>query len=553
MPSVFSRLFRPLVPLFAVAAVLPVLSASVASSSEADVGDSFVNWAFAIEGRLDAATCTAQKKNPTPNGGAPAAGAAVAAADAGGGSATAAFTPGAVNAVFYGDEVIVKLDGGQTPATVGGIVAGAAEGADVIEFETIVFDFDGAGEHRTVLVNYRLSGEPTGGLLNLIRDLRKNRGVEASPNYALRPADFVYLWPNGEPAAAPGPKTARDASIGADRKIFVLDSGLAPTAPPTNAAEAAALLTDVQPLTPADVENPDANGDGVVDYEHAGHGLAIAGVIKTLAPATQVGVGRMTAANGLASDWTAARRGWEMLTGTPGGVSGWPDVTVMSFGTPACTFQGGYMVPFGLEAIAEALDTVGGGRVLVVAAGNDSTSEPFFPAAFNRDADLRPTVIPVGALDARTDDINPSPWYSASRSGSIAEFANYGHQHIDVWAPGVGLETLHLTGQAWERGGTPLEGWAYVNGSSFAAPYVAALIVEEIERAASVGRVRTPLQAFFSVRFGGGTPVHPCENGATVPLPNELLADTQKDRAVALRNAVSLAITQPKAGATVTC
>lgn len=553
MPAVSrlrTRLGARLAPVIGLALVASLLAGSPAASTEADVGDSFVNWAFATESRLVAATCTSQKKNPTPNGVLPLAAPAAIGAE---GPTAFAYTPGAVNAVFYGDEIIVKLDGDQTPAGVRSSIEATADGVTVTAFETIVFDFDGAGPHGTSLVNYRLSGEPTGGLLDVIRDLRKLRGVDASPNYALRPADFVFLWPNGEPEAAPGPRAPRDLSIGAGRRIFVLDSGLAATSPTTNAADAARLLTDVTPLTPADVENPDADSDGVVDYEHAGHGLAIAGVIKTLAPAALVGVGRMTAANGLASDWTAARRGYEMLSSTPGGVAGWPDVTVMSFGSPACTFQGDYMVPFGLEAIADALDTLGGGRVMVVAAGNDSSSEPFFPAAFNRSADLRPTVIPVGALDARTDDTNSSPWYSASRSGSVAEFANYGHPHIDVWAPGVGLETLHLSGVAWDQQGTGLDGWAYVNGSSFAAPYVAAMIVEEIGRAASVGRVRTPLQAFWSIRFGGGVPVHPCENGATVPLPNESLVDTQRDRAVVLRNSVSDAITPPKAGASVTC
>ncbi len=83
------------------------------------------------------------------------------------------------------------------------------------------------------------------------------------------------------------------------------------------------------------------------------------------------------------------------------------------------------------------------GIVLVAAAGNDNTSAPFYPAAFNN-------VISVGATDA-TD--------------AKSSFSNYGTT-IDVMAPGSGIYST-LSGNGSEYG--------TLSGTSMACPLVSAL------------------------------------------------------------------------------
>ncbi|MEM3618548.1 MAG: S8 family peptidase [Candidatus Bathyarchaeia archaeon] len=79
------------------------------------------------------------------------------------------------------------------------------------------------------------------------------------------------------------------------------------------------------------------------------------------------------------------------------------------------------------------------GCVLIAAAGNDNSSEPFYPAAYDE-------VIAVSAID---------------QSDTKASFSNYG-SHIDLCAPGVNIISTALNGT-----------YAYGSGTSFAAPFVA--------------------------------------------------------------------------------
>jgi len=82
------------------------------------------------------------------------------------------------------------------------------------------------------------------------------------------------------------------------------------------------------------------------------------------------------------------------------------------------------------------------GCVLVAAAGNDNSSEPFYPAAFDN-------VIAVSAIDEADEK---------------ASFSNYG-DYIDFCAPGVNIVSTI-------NGGTYASG----NGTSFAAPFVTGVV-----------------------------------------------------------------------------
>lgn len=103
------------------------------------------------------------------------------------------------------------------------------------------------------------------------------------------------------------------------------------------------------------------------------------------------------------------------------------------------------------------------GCVLVAAAGNNDTSELFYPAAYEN-------VIAVSAIDE--DD-------------QKASFSNYGH-YIDFCAPGVNILST------WPNGT-----YAYGSGTSFAAPFVTGVVALMLSRYPSLnnGNVTETLRA----------------------------------------------------------
>jgi subtilisin family serine protease len=299
------------------------------------------------------------------------------------------------------------------------------------------------------------------------------QGTTASPDYALSPTSGpIGMWPSGPPLPAdpsdlPLPRSNGGPPIGSGVTVWLYDTGQAPLSQSNPSP-------NISRLASTDVETVDGNNDGIADLYFTGHSTAIGGVLEEIAPGAVVKLAKITEADGIATDVSAARRMAASLK-KANSMSAWPDLIVEPFGSPACDLDpahpGGELVPLGLAAISDAIDRIGQ-AMEVASAGNRGERRKFYPAAFG-------SVLSVGALDA-TVDADGNELSSASRSGPPASFSNFGHW-VKAWAPGVDLVTNHVRTLKFEVDGPVINGYAFVSGTSFAAPYVAGLVAQQMQ------------------------------------------------------------------------
>nr|WP_275402366.1 S8 family serine peptidase [Streptomyces sp. SID13031] len=189
-------------------------------------------------------------------------------------------------------------------------------------------------------------------------------------------------------------------------------------------------------------------GTGLI-RPYAGHGTFIAGVLRLIAPKTEVVVKSYFDRAGAMWEIDLAEKLTEALAESP-------DIISLSAGTKTR-----FGIPsVGLDVFIQTRLNRVNGLVLVAAAGNDGDREYFWPAA-------SPEVVSVGAL--------------AADGESRASFSNFG-TWVDVYAPGENLVNAFLTGdyECTERPNTgtirTFDGMASWSGTSFATPLVAGLI-----------------------------------------------------------------------------
>jgi hypothetical protein len=203
-----------------------------------------------------------------------------------------------------------------------------------------------------------------------------------------------------------------------------------------------------QVCTVDDDDEPHADGDTLIDV-CAGHGTFIAGIIRRICPDAEIHVDGVLSSFGDGDDVTVEEGITRALTRVAPAAF---DVVVMSLG---CYTSDDRFPP--LAAVVRRL--ADGPRTVVVAsAGNNASARPYFPAAI-------PEVIAVGALDG-------------SRR---AWFSNFGGW-VDACAPGVEvISTYFCDADDVDDGvATRYQGWAAWNGTSFAAPKVAAAIAQDL-------------------------------------------------------------------------
>ena len=290
--------------------------------------------------------------------------------------------------------------------------------------------------------------------------------------------------------------------IGSTVKVEVYDTGLA--APDPN-------LPTTTKLSSTDDEQPNIvnNGPLMVDYPHAYHATAIAGVLTTIAPGTTIEEVRVNDRTGLLTDVSAARGMAASLRTLA--LADYPDVIVNAFGSPACNIDpkaigGAELRPIGLEAVVEVVDKfdpkLAQGMVIVASAGNVASTRPHYPAAFE-------SVVSVGALDG-TVDADGNPWTSKSRTAPLADFTNRG-SWVKFYATGVDLPMTHAKGLRFENGGDIIDGKATASGSSFSGPQVAGLIAEVMSTSKIKARAAVDV-----LRTYGTAPLPQCLGGAAV-------------------------------------
>ena len=289
---------------------------------------------------------------------------------------------------------------------------------------------------------------------NLSDDPTLRSGV--GPNHVYCGEGVYQGGPGGPPftghelSLATGPAPA-GASVG----LAVLDTGLPvgwESLHPALKDFVVADRNDPKDSFPTAAVDPVAGAGPVADVDRilateAGHGIFITGLVHRVAPALIVDAGKVLDATGLGDDATVIAE----LVETPAQV--------------ICLSLGGYTLddqpPI---ALLSAINMLGlQGRVVVAAAGNNSSARPFWPAAAKG-------VIAVAAFDTRGPDLAP------------ADFSNFG-SWVDVCAPGCDLLSTFGQGTWQTKPGEPtlkFDRWAGWSGTSFAAPLVAAEIARRV-------------------------------------------------------------------------
>jgi subtilisin family serine protease len=279
----------------------------------------------------------------------------------------------------------------------------------------------------------------------------------AAPDHivSITPPGTGGWCPAVEPEVVPGwaipdPLPTRDHAAGEGVRVVVIDTGLDPESP------------DRHPWMTGVSGDPDpAIGAGVLGA-YAGHGTFIAGVVRSVAPQAEVIVRSAFRRAGAvfesdlveALDWVLANDA--------------PDIISMSAGCWTFDATG----PLGLHAFNETRLRHHKGVVLVAAAGNDASRQPFWPAA-------APWTVSVGAL--------------AGNWRTRADFSNFGGW-VDVYAPGENLINAFPRGvytytePPLPRPDGHFDGMARWSGTSFSTPIVSGLIAARMSQTGENGR-----------------------------------------------------------------
>ena len=325
------------------------------------------------------------------------------------------------------------------------------------------------------------------GVHPTFRGIRQTGLPALSPNHACVVAGGFHHCPSGPPhPALPPAASYLTAPVPPKARVVIVDTGYIPLNPQLDArvTSVPGEMWDVFSAPPGWVPDP-PDGTGNVDaagnlLEVVGHGTFIAGQIAHAAPdvaITAVGQlddpavidpsGSVTAYPLFASEFSVAH---SML------LYGKGDVILCGFAFPTV----GNHPSLPIKAALDGLTAARPGIAIVAPAGNSESAIPQWPAAFDE-------VIGVGASDrrqrARARFSNWGPWLKCCARGEYV-LSTY----IDYSGPMEGEPAATFNG------------WARWQGTSFAAPKVAAAIAAAFAADPSV----EPMDAFANLITGSG-------------------------------------------------
>lgn len=276
----------------------------------------------------------------------------------------------------------------------------------------------------------------------------------ATPDHVVYVTVVGKLCPATEPemvrTTRPWPAPSSDDTSGHGVRVAVVDTGLWTAAV---GSKASPWMTDVYADSP-DEEHVTSSAI----HEYAGHGTFVSGVVKCVAPGTRVEVEGALPYGGAVFESELCQQLHEAL------VDGdHPQIISISAGTH--TRNDFALLSFEMLAAEHGLDD-GESTLVVAAAGNDSSSAPFWPAAF-------PWVVGVGSVDA---------------DGKVSSYSNYG-SWVDVYARGskhvnafpVGTYTCVEPPNVGQV--RTFKGLAQWSGTSFSTPIVSGLIAARMSAA----------------------------------------------------------------------
>lgn len=268
--------------------------------------------------------------------------------------------------------------------------------------------------------------------------LRPDQPTYVGPNHLYTPTPVCGVGPADEPVpAAPIPPPRGTAGKGV--RVAIIDTGIF-----TDVSQHPWLAADVH-YSLSDIEPPDADGNGIIDYV-SGHGHFVAGIVRTVAPKATIFVERLFHCGKAINEWELNRKLHEVIDAKP---------HIINLSLTGQSWNG--TTPPGLADVWRRLKKMDPEIVVVAAAGNAGNNQPFWPAA-------QPGVVAVGA-------VNDSFQLPAHPN----DFSNYG-PWVTVYARGVRVVNAFTTGKLKYElsSGTatftkPFCSWS---GTSFATPHV---------------------------------------------------------------------------------
>ncbi|WP_432829016.1 S8 family peptidase [Dactylosporangium sp. CA-092794] len=279
--------------------------------------------------------------------------------------------------------------------------------------------------------------------------------VAAGPNHVFGSTAFEHAGPYGPPRpAAPGRLPEPDGTDGV--RVLVLDSGVWLNSP----------LPKDRYVTEDYESDADVDNGGIRDGD-AAHANFVAGVMLGRSRRVRPRLVRIVGPHGVCreSDLVAALQ-----------QAGDDPVINLSLGGYTLDDRPPVLLTAALGALLSS-----GDRVVVAAAGNDGQHDrPFWPAAYaGTNAPWRRRVVAVAAHDGRR----------------VCEWSNTG-AWVTLAAPGAEVVSTFVHHEDFP------DGWARWSGTSFAAPFVAAMIADALGEAGSARLAAEAVIRGAHLRYG---------------------------------------------------